>query len=564
MEKIKKLSNNKKRKVQELLGQATQAMRLRRLDVLESLLQKVDRIQPNNPDVANFRGVLAIQNGRFEHAETFFVRAINAAPRRADFHLNLGKLYLTQGMPFDALKRFKSATTLEPKSVEAAIGLVQCLIRIGEHKQACTILEPLLAVDPANTDLLLAMFRACFSLAKLERARACLDNVLAIQADCAEAHLGIAQIALQEGDFKEAQREAREALRLAPNNSSLYTFVSDVTKFRDPDDDILRAMLDQYRQSAGRPVDRTNLAFALAKAMGDMGNVERAWEFIMEGNNLRHEQSTYNADEELVHMQEIMRFYTPDVCMRNSGIEDETPIFILGMPRCGSTLSEQILAAHPDVVSRGESETFVKNALLDYHSDENVLTLERMTSFSPDQWRELGTAYLQRLRSDMPDAKRITDKSLTNIRYVGAIHCTLPRARIIHVRRNPLDTCFSIFKNNLAGGQFGYGFNLGELGYYYRMYLKLMQHWRDVLPSGAMYEMDYEALVTNQEEETRKLLDYCGLPWSDDCLQFTQVRNVVSTTSVAQVRRSIYKDSVAAWKPYEQHLQPLIRILGIS
>lgn len=563
MSSVRKLSNNKKRKVQELLAQAAHALSLRRHDVLETILQEVEQMQADNPDLANLRGVLACENGRFEQAEKFFVSAINAAPKRADFHLNLGMLYLNQGLPFDALERFRAAMGIDKHSIVAIVGVSQCLIRIGEHKQACSILERALGDRPANDELLLAMFRASFSLAQLEKARACLESVLLRRPDSAEAHMGIAQIALQQGDFTEAQNEAREAVRLAPDNSSLYTFISGVTKFKDADDDILRCMLEQYKKSADKPVDRTNLAFALAKAMDDLGDVERAWSFIREGNDLRHKHGSYDAENELEHMQEIMRHYTPEVCAGNSGIKDETPIFILGMPRCGSTLTEQIIAAHPDVVSRGESETFVKNALLDYHSDEDALTLERITSFSPDEWQTLGASYLRRMKAEIPGAKRVTDKSLTNIRHLGAIHCALPMARIIHVRRDPMDTCFSIYKNNLIGGHFGFGFNLGELGYYYRMYLKLMQHWRDVLPAGAMYEMDYEALVADQEGETRKLLDYCGLPWNEACLQFTRTKNVVATTSVAQVRRAINKDSLAAWKPYAEHLQPLLRILDV-
>jgi len=158
--------------------------------------------------------------------------------------------------------------------------------------------------------------------------------------------------------------------------------------------------------------------------------------------------------------------------------------------------------------------------------------------------------------------RHITDKSLANIRFVGAIHCALPKARIVHVRRHPLDTCLSIYRLNIQGEAFDFGRDLEELGYYYQMYLKLMQHWRDTLPEGVMYELTYERLVADQKGETRKLLDACGLEWSDQCLQFQQARNAVRTASVAQVRRAIYTDSMAAWKRYEQHLAPLIHILG--
>jgi hypothetical protein len=145
---------------------------------------------------------------------------------------------------------------------------------------------------------------------------------------------------------------------------------------------------------------------------------------------------------------------------------------------------------------------------------------------------------------------------------VGAIHCALPKAKIVHVRRHPLDTCLSIYKLDLAGLMFDFAYDLADLGHYYRHYLKVMQHWRDVLPKGAMYELDYEMLVADQEGETRKLLDYCDLPWNEACLQFDKAKNVVRTSSMSQVRQGIYTDAMAVWKRYEKHLQPLIDILG--
>jgi hypothetical protein len=199
---------------------------------------------------------------------------------------------------------------------------------------------------------------------------------------------------------------------------------------------------------------------------------------------------------------------------------------------------------------------------MDFDSDEDPLTMERITSLSTDEWRKIGQAFLGRMKTGHEDALRITDKSLSNIRMIGAIHCALPHARIIHVRRHPLDTCLSIFKSNVRGALFEFGCNLEQLGRYYKSYLSLMQHWRTVLPKGVMYEIDYEQLVANQEDETRKLIDFCNLEWNDNCLEFHKTKNIVKTASIAQVRQPIYSDSMATWKRYERQLQPLIDILG--
>jgi hypothetical protein len=200
-------------------------------------------------------------------------------------------------------------------------------------------------------------------------------------------------------------------------------------------------------------------------------------------------------------------------------------------------------------------------ALARRHSDAAPLDLQRLVNFSSDEWGQVGVDYLEAVGRDIT-TKHVSDKSLNNIRLVGAIHCALPKAKIIHVRRHPLDTCLSIYKNNLAGELFGFGSSLKDLGRYYQAYQQPMAYWWKILPAGVMLEVNYEDLVSKQEEQTRRLLEFCNLEWDDACMQFHQSRNRVQTSSVAQVRKPMYQDSVAAWQCYEKHLQPLIDILG--
>ncbi|MDX8401542.1 MAG: sulfotransferase, partial [Mariprofundaceae bacterium] len=181
----------------------------------------------------------------------------------------------------------------------------------------------------------------------------------------------------------------------------------------------------------------------------------------------------------------------------------------------------------------------------------------RIAALPADALRGIGERYASMMRARFPEARRIVDKALPNLWLVGAIHLCLPKARIVHCRRDPMDNCFSIYANRFVGYLFRYAYDQRELGEHYRLYQRMMAHWREVLPRDRFYEIDYERLVADPEEEVGRLLDFCGLPWSDACLRFHESRRAVRTTSVAQVRRPIYRSSVARWKPFATHLEPL-------
>jgi len=560
MKRSSSLSNNKKRKLKELGAQAAQALGAQRLDVFERICAKIESIQPDNADVANLRGIRSAESGNLAVAEGLFVQAINAAPRRPEFHENLGRLYFNQQLYADAVVRFRSAMKYNPSSLEVALGCCASLSSIKQYEEALGILQGLRDKHPENRGVLMGLFDALSGLNRAEEALACLDKVVEREPEYFMARFQRAQYLMQLGRMQEGEADLRAALLLQPNHARAYAILSDLKKFTDIDDVDRQAIEACYKRSEPESEERVYLCTALGKAYADLQQYDRAFELYEESNSIRQRKVSYDADAELTHIEEIMAHYTPEVLCASSRLGDERPIFIVGMPRCGSSLVEQILAAHPEVGMRGEWEGF-ELAWLALQDAENPFTLEQVASFEEAQWREVGQAYLDRLEEG-EQGRRITDKSLTNIRQVGAIHCALPHAKIIHVRRNPLDTCLSIYTTNIQGWQYHYGLSQGTLGYYYRMYQRLMQHWRDVLPEGVMYEIDYEQLIANQEDETRSLLDYCGLDWSDACMNFQKADTRVKTASLHQVRKSIFSSSVERWRPYEKHLQPLIRILG--
>ncbi|MDQ6993239.1 MAG: sulfotransferase [Mariprofundus sp.] len=562
MARTTKLSNSKRRQVNLLVDQAAAALNQKRYDLCESLCRRLDEIEPGNADSASIYGIVATQMGYPKQAVQLFKRAIQAAPKRCEFHMNLAGLYLMQGHLEAALESYRSAMQLKPHQLEIQLGCVSALIALGRYSEALTMMEAAHKRQAQNGAVLLKLFRINYELGSLVEAEAWVKQLLAIDADHAEAHYSYAMLLAEKGEKQQSECEVREALRLNPADSDAALLLSELKIYaqHDADVDLIACM---YKKAKEASVERIKLCFAYGKVLDDLGEYEAAFGCFAEANGAREQAESYELDPELAHLQLVMEGYPESVVNQQLGVDDSSPLFIVGMPRCGSTLVEQILSSHPDVKARGECGYF-EQALSLTSSKEEPLTLDAITAYQAEQWQALGRSYVDLLQGDAEVVAHYTDKTLSNIRLIGAIHCALPNARIIHVRRHPLDTCLSIYKHNILGASFAYGRSLGQLGYYYRMYQQLMEHWRNVLPAGVLYELDYETLVADQEQQTRALLEAAGLPWNDACLNFYKTDNAVRTASFMQVRRPISSASIGVWKHYEEPLQPLMKILGIT
>jgi hypothetical protein len=247
----------------------------------------------------------------------------------------------------------------------------------------------------------------------------------------------------------------------------------------------------------------------------------------------------------------------------SSGDASPLPVFVVGMPRSGTTLVEQILASHPAAHGAGELNDF--NVLVDRMAGSRGKAFrypEDSPALTTDQLRALGHAYVEGLRRRAPGAERVTDKMPGNFLFLGLIHLALPRARIIHVLRDPPDTCLSCYSKLFTAEQ-NFTYDLGELGRYYRKYTELMAHWRDVMPEGRMLEIRYEDVIADLEGSARQLIEHCGLDWDPSCIAFHKSQRPVRTASAAQVRRPIYRTSLGRWRAYEPHLAPLLAELGV-
>ena len=351
------------------------------------------------------------------------------------------------------------------------------------------------------------------------------------------------------GELEEAERCLREAIRLDPNFANAYFYLAQCTTFNEYSPEVVQMerLLNDEQRSAD---ERILLAYALGKAHEDLDHRNRTFSHWELANRLHSERIGYDLEKDLKLMRSIHGLFDrpqwPDPQEHHP-----QPVFIIGMPRSGTSLTEQILASHPEVTAGGELEllgNLLRGAVPDYP--------EGLTRLEPADWRALGEEYLEGISPLAGESTCVTDKLPMNFMHVGMIRMMLPGARIIHCRRDPMDTCFSCFKKPLMEDGVAYTSDLEALGTYYAYYEWLMRYWNKLLPTW-IHESHYEQLTGDLEGSTRRLLDFCGLEFEEACLAFHQRRSRVDTASAAQVRQPIHRGSVGSAGPYLDKLAPL-------
>jgi tetratricopeptide (TPR) repeat protein len=445
----------------------------------------------------------------------------------ADDILALGVALYEAGRPSEAVIQFERALALGSDRAEAHNDLGVALDAVGRRAEALDHYRRAIALKPGLAD----------------------------------PYTNVGKLLMDLGQIEAAQTAFAAAVALAPHRGMFYFNLAHVKRFT-ADDPYLTAMENLARnpKSLGEE-DHVKLQFALAKAYADLGAHERAFCHLHEGNARKRRMIAYDEGATLDQLARVRRVFDAPTVARASGAGNpsDLPVFIVGMPRSGTTLVEQILASHPEVYGAGEL----------YDLDRLVRGLasgaggfpEIVADLTAAQLHDLGTAYLAGLEVEKPTARRVTDKMPWNYRFVGLIRLILPNARIIHVRRDPIDTCLSCF-SKLFGANQEFSYDLAELGRYYRAYRALMDHWRAILPVGAMLEVEYEELVADFAVQARRIVAHCGLDWHEGCLDFHRTVRPVLTASAVQVRQPIYRTATEYWRPYRVHAGPLIQALG--
>ena len=514
---------------------ASQFQQTGQLASAEQLYRYVLELEPTNAAALCALGGLAFQACNWEQAIASFQGATRAEPRCAEYWYDLGIAYGRISSLGDAVAAFEQALLLQPHFAQAARAVGLLYREMGE----------------------------------IERAVACYQRALRLQPDYADAHTNLAGVLIEQGLVEQALAHYREALRIQPIHVHAYYDLSQLAAqgkytFSPADLQQLRVLVGKENQPV---LHRSVAAFALGNILDAQGAYDEAFACFQQANALRRayqhaNKRGFDAVQHRALVDEVIATFDRPYfeSVRGWGTDSELPIFILGMPRSGTSLVEQILASHPQVYGAGELLAIPR--LIDQlRGDGN--TKPRPTAFAHREIaQQLSARFLLRLTqlAARKKATLVTDKNLNNALYLGLIATLFPHALLVHCRRDPRDVCLSCYFQNFHYMHFSW--SLEEIAFYYGQYERLMTHWHKVLPLP-IHDVCYEELIANQEHVTRRLLAHCGLSWDERCLAFYNTRRAVQTASTIQVRKPLSAKSIGRWKHYQSHLGPLLEALNI-
>jgi tetratricopeptide (TPR) repeat protein len=542
-----------------------------------NLLQELDRVDealadyekalsldPSCVAALNGRGNTLRRLKRLHEAEKMLQQAIKLKPDYAEAYCNLGKLFIDLGKLFEAESVIRHAAKLKPDSAGVLLNLGRVLIDLGRLDEAEDVFRRSVLLEPNDAKAHYNLGVALGKLGKLSEAEEATRCAIALKPNLAQAYHNLSVALTQLGRLTEAQDACKKSIELAPLEPLHFRQLGEVSKFV-ADSPHFAALDALSKNEASLSVGKqTELHFAMAKAHADVGQVENEFRRLLAGNKLKRSCIEYNETATLGEMDRAKQVFTAEFirAAQGSGEPSSRPIFIMGMPRSGTTLIEQILASHPRVFGAGELKLF-ESSIAELRSlmRDAPLYPEIALHIARDDFRRLGANYLAENASLAPPSSHVTDKMPANFLFAGLIHLALPNATIIHAVRDPVDTCVSCFSKLFVEGNFQ-TYDLAELGRYYRHYEALMAHWHRVLPPGRILDVRYEDLVANLEGAARRIVAHCNLQWDERCLEFHRTKRAVRTASAAQVRKPIYASSIGRWRAYQAFLAPLLAELS--
>lgn len=511
--------------------------------------------KPVGTDAANTYFTVANEHkslGRPEKAVLFYRKAIENNPDHAEALNNLGNtLHLLGRLP-EALLYYEQACALLPQSPQAHYNYGTALYEAGHVDNAIAELTLVTSLSPRHSEAYGCLGVAYQAIGFLDNAQTALKKAIDLNPDYQEAHRFLGLVLKDQGDINSAKKQFRRTLDKWPEDTFTRYLLSRYTTYTSKEKADIPVLLSLLKKNDITNDDIIFLHFTLGKIYDDLGKFDKAFHHYSLGNKTKRATLGKRIISTGIDLKRIHAVFTPEFFSRFSslGNDSEVPVFIIGMPRSGTTLVEQICASHSAVHGSGESK-MIREIIENFKNYPECLS-----TLKPAEIIKLAESYIEKLRGDLPDnIIRITDKMPTNFIELGLIRILFPRARIIHCVRNAMDICLSNYFQNFEEGN-ECSFDLRELALYYRKYKMLMDFWKNILP-GEIYEVEYEKLVDNFEQQSRQIIDFIGLPWEESCLSFFKSKRMVHTSSDYQVRQPIYTKSVERWKNYEQYLDTL-------
>jgi tetratricopeptide (TPR) repeat protein len=499
----------------------------------EQLFKSILKHNPNNAEVCQHLGILCYQTRRPKIALNLMEKAIMLNPSMGLYHTNFAEMLRSLRFYDKALTHAKKGTELAPNLPVAHGNLGAVYFAIEEYDMAESAHRKALSLNP-NFLPSLTNLGSIYSLrGDIDKAKEIYEKTLLINPHFIEAHYKISNLKKYSSDD--------------PHLSALKAIEPNVTQLEN------EAQIKYH--------------FAIGKAYNDIKEYSLAFDQFKKANELAKKKSPYDVSYSVRKMEKLCSSYTKEfVSKKCSGISDPTPIFIVGMPRSGTSLIEQVLSVHSKVYAAGElndlSQVLLEvSGLHDNVEINNDLSyMDWLSSVDDQKIQELGQRYIERLRNHSEDALYITDKLPGNFYFLGLIHKALPDAKIIHAVRNPYDVCVSNYSRLYVDGV-AFSYSLEDIAQFYNGYKGLMAHWKNVLPPEKTLDVHYEDMVENFDQQVKRILDFCGLNWEDELTEFYKHKRMVKTASTAQVLQPIYKGSVEKWKRYESELQPFINLV---
>jgi tetratricopeptide (TPR) repeat protein len=542
--------------------------RLGRLDESEPYYRRALELNPDYAEAHSNLAFLLSTQGRYDEAAVEARHAIELNPRLVDAYLNLAEVETSRRRYDAALQALEMLRGFAPHHPSALIGCSKSLRQTERHIEALRFAREAVTVAPHSADAHHTLAIVLQALGETDEALAEFEQAAQLPGAIAEeAMLGRATLLMEAGRKDEARVAFDRALQAFPASALILAARADAHRFSADDSDFV-ALEAYLAEGERRPLpDRIAVHFALGKAYLDVNDSARAFAHFDAGNRQKRASFDYDVKTSGAWMQHLAQSLTPELFrhLQGKGEASELPVFVLGMPRSGTTLIEQIVSSHPQVTGAGELSALrlAVDASGVFPDGLRALANPGSEDEASRVLQQIGRDYLERIVPLAHGSARLVDKMPGNFIHAGLIALILPGARIVHARRDPVDTCLSCY-TKLFGGDQSFTYDLAELGTFYRYYERLMAHWRSVLPADRFIEVDYEAVVEDLEGQARRLIEFLGLPWDDACLNFHENRRVVRTASVNQVRQPIYRTSKGRWREHAAHLGPLLDALGID
>jgi tetratricopeptide (TPR) repeat protein len=466
----------------------------------------------------------------------------------------------------DAEFLLSSALELAPENIYARSQYLNLLLRLGKYKVAEQQVEILLIEQPDNLSFKVAKANALTGLGKIAQAITFFEQAITQDDNTAGFHLQLGHALKAKGEIAKAVAAYQQAYQLTPSYGDAFWSLANTKTYRFSDDEIAQMQVQQAAQDLAI-TDKVQLHFAIGKAFEDRCDYDQAFQSYQQGNDLQHAHNGFDINNIEQQVEEQIKFCTAELFQSRGqlGLNASDAIFIVGLPRAGSTLLEQILASHSQVDGTMELHNVLGLASrLRGRKPSNQANQypKNLAEIKAEYFQRFGQQFIDETRVYREDAPFFIDKMPNNFLHIGLIRLMLPNAKIIDARRAPMACCFSGFKQLFAEGQ-DFSYNLEDIGRYYQAYLKLMAHWQSVLPDFIL-TVNHEDVVDDLETQVRRILDFCGLEFEKSCLDFHKTQRNIKTPSSEQVRQPIYKSATEQWRYFEQHLTPLKKVLNIE